>query len=86
MRKNKIKSQNLDASSWFLVKPGSDSGTNSEKEGYSFLHLKCNNLFSNSQYFFSLSEKAKLGYIEMGLILTKEVTESHPHAVFEIKS
>lgn len=75
MRKNKMKSQDLAVSSQFLVIPGSDSGTNSEKEA--FLHLKPNDLFSSSHHSFCLSKKAKLGYIELGPVLASGVGQSH---------
>ena len=53
-----MKSQDLTASSQFLVIPGSDSGPNSEKEACPFLHLKPNDLFSSSRHSFFLSKKA----------------------------
>ena len=81
-----MKSQDLAASSQFLVILGSDSGTNSEKEACPFLHLKPNDLFSSSHRSFFLSKKAKLGYIEMGPVLAGGVGQSHSHGSFEIKS
>lgn len=85
-----MKSQDLAASSQFLVIPGSDSGTNSEKEVCPSLHLKSNDLFSSSCniFFFSLSKKAKLGCIEMGPGLASGVGQSHflPMVHLEIKS
>lgn len=77
MSKNKMKSQDLAVSSQFLVIPGSDSGTNFEKEAYPFLHLKPNDLFSSSHCSFFLSKNAKLWYIEMGPILASRVGKYH---------
>lgn len=77
MRNNKMKSQDLAASSLFLLIPGSDSGTSSEKEAYPFLHLKSNDLFFSFHHSFFLSKKAKLGYIEMGPVLPTGIGQSH---------
>lgn len=72
-----MKSQDLAASSQFLVIPGSDSGTNSEKEACPFLHLKPNDLFSSSHHSFFLSKKANLEYTETGPVLASAVGQSH---------
>lgn len=53
------------------------------KIGYSFLHLKSNDSFSNSQQFFFFSEKAKLGYIEMGPTLKESWSVSFPILYFK---